>query len=723
MSHDFNFLFQVKGKTHTDANLASSDESLKDTLKETSDEKTDIPDDGETHIPDDANKKTSSAQVQFQQHVVEETAEKKPTTANEILPETHAEGDDGWQPVQRPRSTGSYGRRLKRGRGIIGKVYGYQKKIVDTDMDYTPVKNAHQNSRYYLLKKRALSHGSYADHHATNPSQSTKFGRRLVKAVTYRVKSISSNKNATTETSGSGKIFNSSLQSGPISAANDGASLKNSIVSLGKSPSYKEVALAPPGTIAKLQVGFPQSDIPNNLEIAAGKHEEDTNEAKENAGLVITGVEDLYEENDKNSALDSTDQLKNEVDVVEKKEESLSTDVIEDNSSLMVPQNVQGTESSVVVHEVIQNTELIASMPNLIDSHPKEPCEQDSLTEFESQGNSDSLPGVEDLKDKPSVMNSGDTQGFPNKKLSASAAPFNPSTSVARPVPLAINIPLPSGPGAVPAVAPWPVNMTLHPGPATVLPAVNPMSSPHHPYSSPPPTPNMIQPLPFMYPPYSQTQAVPSSTFPVTSSAFHPNHFSWQCSVNPNVLEFIPSTVWPGCHAVEFSVPPCIVEPIADVILEPKVQFENSESSNPASILPVDIDSAGKAKKEVNFQALEAMDNGNGLAGDGLESVKENGHSNLSTVEISGNNSSQKKSQNENGGSSGDRKIDGEKTFSILLRGRRNRKQTLRMPISLLSRPYGSQSFKVIYNRVVRGSEAPKSISFSSSEDSTASAT
>jgi protein TIF31 len=367
---------------------------------------------------------------------------------------------------------------------------------------------------------------------------------------------------------------------------------------------------------------------------------------------------------------------------------------------------------------------LIDQMPNSIDSLPKEPHEKDSSSEFDPQVDLNStLPGAEDLKDKPLILNSGDAQGLPNKKLSASAAPFNPSTSIGRAPPVAINIPLPSAPGAVPAVAPWPVNMTLHPGPATVIRPINPMSSPHHPYPYPsqPPTPNMIQPLPFMYPPYSQ--AVPTSTFPVTSSAFHPNHFSWQCNASPNVSEFIPTTVWPGCLAVEFSVLPPVVEPIADPLLEPKAQFENSESPSPPPILSVDSDNIGETNDEANLQASDRNDNVKELTGAGLENIKENGHSNPSEAEIYRNDSSQEKGSQENVTSSIDQQINEEKTFSILLRGKRNRKQTLRMPMSLLSRPYGSQSFKVIYNRVVRGSESPKSTSFAAGEGCTTSAT
>ncbi|KAJ4827850.1 hypothetical protein Tsubulata_012996 [Turnera subulata] len=704
------YISKVKGKTQPNANISSSDESAKDASKEASDV--------EVHMPqDDSNLETRAVLDELQHPVVQE-AEKKPSIDKETLPEAHTEGEDGWQSVQRPRSAGSYGRRLKQRRGIVGKVYTYQKKTADADMDYSSAKNIHHNSRYYLLKKRALSHGSYIDHHTTNPSQATKFGRRMVKAVTYRIKSTPSDKNAPSENSVSGGQFFTSSESGSISNQNGVGPIKNTMVSLGKSPSYKEVALAPPGTIAK--VWFPQNDTPDNLEISSRKHEEETNGEKENAGTLVTGMEDGYGEKHKNSPSKPSDPSKKEIFIVDRKAESHSTEVAEHN---LMPQSIHKLESgSIEVHENIENESLIDSISKSIDSPPTELSEHVSSTEFEAQANSDSIfEQLEDLKDKSLVLNSDDTRGLPNRKLSASAAPFNPSPLIARPAPVGMNMPLPSAPGAVPAVAPWQVNMTLHPGPTAVLPPVPPMS-PHHPFPSPPPTPNMLQPFPFMYPPYSQPQAVPSSSFPVTSTAFHPNHFSWQCNVNPNIPEFIPTTIWRGCHAVEFSAPPPVVEPIPSSVLEAQMQFESSGSPSPPPILPSDIVSVGEANNEVNLPP-GGTNNANELAGAGLETVTGNGDSRLGDTEASGKESNHNKNLIQNTANTGDQKNDGEKTFSILLRGRRNRKQTVRMPISLLSRPYGSQSFKVIYNRVIRGSEAPKSTSFSSGEGCTANAT
>ncbi|KAK7832601.1 protein tss [Quercus suber] len=641
------YIAKVKGTSHQDLSPRSSDETTKE---EISDEETPIP---ETEVSANANQEISPVPIESQQSVMEKTVEENPNIAHEIFSETHAEGEDGWQPVQRPRSAGSYGRRLKQRRATIGRVYSYPKKNVDTDIDYSPVKNTHKTSKYYLLKKRTTSHGSYTDHQTLNPAQGTKFGRRVVKTVTYRVKSMpSSTKTATTETPGnSGELFSSPL-SCPNSAPNDVGPVKNSIVCLGKSPSYKEVALAPPGSIGKLQIWVPQSDFLDNRELVFGKHEEEMNEVKGNDKLIRTEMESVFEEKNENSIPNSTDHLKEEIVVVEKKEDTQLTDGMEDNPSLVESESVEGLESGRVEVQELVETGIIDGMPNGIDSLKGEVSEEDSST----------------------------------------------------------------------TIAPWPVNLNVHRGPA-VLPTVNPIcSSPHHPYSSPPPTPNMIQALPFMYPPYAQSQAVPTSTFPVTSSGFHPNHFTWQCNVNPNVSEFIPGTVWTGCHPVEYSVPQPVVEPISDPMLETKLQPDDSGSPSSSSILPVDIDNVGEARKEVNLLASEENQIANEVAEIGLESVKENGHPILSRVENALSEPSQNNSSNDDAGKSGESKIDGEKTLSILTRGRRNRKQTLRIPISWLNRPYGSKSFKVIYNRVLRGSDTPMSSSFPSGDDCTASA-
>ncbi|CAL5383147.1 unnamed protein product [Camellia sinensis] len=722
------YIMKMKEKSYQNFSFLSSEESPKDTLEDSSDEKKLIPEPkGDTNVNDETacppvkhvdEETTEKKPVQFKQLVMDETAAENPIVADNVLAEPHAEGEDGWQPVQKPRSAGSYGRRLRQRLATVSKVYGYPKKDVVSESDYAKLKSNYQNTRYYLLKKRTVSPGNYADYHtAKSPSPSTKFGRRIVKTVTYRVKSVpSSTKDAATEVSRNvGEAFRSQSEPGPVSATKEVGQIsqKSSIVSLGKSPSYKEVALAPPGTISMLQVRESQNDIPDNKELSVVKRGLETNEAKENANT-IREAENITEEKFENLELDSKDDSSGGVESVHKKEENELNNVVGDKDSeiesaseevVQVIAEVVDQPLDQVVHESIQADDI----PNSIDVPKVEICENNASSGPKSDNNSNSALRVfEELKER-----SGDPREFPNKKLSASAAPFNPSPCVVRAAPVAMNITLPSRPGAVQAVGPWPpMNMTLHPGTPTVLPTVSPMcSSPHHPYPSPPPTPNMIHSLPFLYPPYTQPQAVPPTTFPMTSSPFHPNHFAWQCNMNPN--EYMPSTVWPGLHRMEFPVSPTVVEPIANPILEAKEQFDNSENPSLAPTLPVDVTNGDEAKKELNLPASEAVENTNEVALIISENKKEIVGSNSISVLSSGNELNHCNTLDDNSGSSCNNqvsrhpwKIDSEKTLNILIKGRRNRKQTLRMPISLLKRPYSSQPFKVVYSRVVRESEA-----------------
>ncbi|KAF7826179.1 protein TSS-like [Senna tora] len=707
---------KLRVKSYHNIGFASSDESSKETQKEASDEEIPIP---EPESSADAEQETNSA-PEPEQPNLENTADEKPKVSGEILSESHADGDDGWQPVQRPRSAGSYGRRLKQRRATIGKIYSYQKKNVEADMDYPLNKSTNQNSRYYFVKKRTISHGGYTDNPTVNITQGTKFGRKVVKTVAYRVKSMpSSGKTDAEDMSGVGdKLFSPRSEPDSNSALNDVNPVKTSIVSLGKSPSYKEVALAPPGTISKLQVYNPQSEISvsHELDDVSKNDEEEDIEENPNANPTLEELNDKLEEKE-NSLSDSVDDSQEDVKVVQEKEETQLTDAVEDKCESAVGLEIEDVDA----HETVDNTIEIDTVNDTVDSHKQELDANDSSGSFEFHDNTNAISqGGEDLRVNITPSNLSDSRGISYKKLSASAAPFNPSPTIARAAPVAMNLTLPSAPGAVPTIGPWPVNMNIHAGPATVLQPVNPMcSSPHHAYPSPPPTPNMIQPLPFIYPPYTQPQSVPTSTFPVTSNAFHANHFTWQCNVNPTVSKFGPNAVWPSCHPVEFPLPAPVIQPNPDPILEPQVQCHGSESPSSASLLPEDIDNVRESKKEMTILAPETSENE--VVRVGLDSIQENGDPGFNGTANAVNKPSHSIGSNDNT-SGDDKNKDDEKTFSILLRGRRNRKQTLRMPISLLNRPYGSQSFKVIYNRVVRGSDAPKSINISSSKDCTATA-
>lgn len=646
------------------------------------------------------NQETEPELIHAQQSALDDIVGERLIAAEEIAAsEGHVDGDDGWQPVQRPRSASSFSRRLKQRRAIIGKVYSYQKKNMNVDASYSPVRNSYPSNRYYLVRKRAVSHGTYSDQHNLNPPQVTKFGRRIVKAVAYKVKSLpSASKDGPTEKpKHSSEVSNSHTEH----AAGSVPCKVSSLISLKKSPSYKDVAIAPPGTISKLHAWVPPMGVPDNKhEDDTGEYHDNTTETKVLADPVATTVESTSKE-EKDTLSDSTIVI-NETELVEEKEETPSADVIKYGHPPGVSESEKLTLSSssevMVVQESLGNGTRETEPTGSFQSH-------DTSSTF--------TPEVEDLKEKSVILDSNDGRGFPSKKLSASAAPFNPLPAIPRAAPVTITMTLPPAPGAIPPGAPWPVNMSLHPGPAGVLPPpVAPLcSSPHPPYPSPPPTPNMMQPLPFMYPPFTQPQAVPTNTFPVTSSAFHPNHFAWQFNVNPNMSEFIPGPIWPGCPPVDLPLPSHISEPTSNHILDPNEQPDDSELLSPPPLLPTDVDSVVESKKEANIQTSVTVDNVKEVSRVGSENNEENSQ---------GKPLSPEGGMKGNGGFSGDIKDDCERTISILVRGRRNRKQMLRMPVSLLTRPYGSQSFKVICNRVVRGSEATKTTTFPPPEDCSA---
>ncbi|KAK4786518.1 hypothetical protein SAY86_010351 [Trapa natans] len=634
------------------------------------------------------DQETEPELVHVQQSVLDDMAEDKLVAAEKIIAsEGHVDGDDGWQPVQRPRSAGSFSRRLKQRRAMIGKIYSYQKKNTNAEASYSPVEN-YPSSRYYLVRKRAVSYGTYSDQHNINPTQVTKFGRRIVKAVAYRVKSMpSASKDGPSDIpKDSSEVSNSPVEHATGSVVHKGSS----IISLEKSPSYKDVALAPPGTISKLHAWIPPTDVADSKHDADIEYHESTTE-----------IEAASKEEDTPS--DSTIVI-NEKELVEEKEESLSADVIEDGH----PPGVSENEAPP-----LNSSEVMAVQESLSSGT----CEMEPMSASQSHDTSSIIaPEVEDLKEKTAILDSNDGRAFPTKKLSASAAPFNPLPTIPRAAPVTITMTLPPTPGAIPPGAPWPVNMSLLPGPAGVLPSPSSAlcSSSHPPYPSPPPTPNMMQPLPFMYPPFTQAQAVHTNAFPVTNSAFRHNHFTWQCNVNPNMSEFIPGPIWPGCPPVDLSLQSPISEPTSTHSLDTEEQPGDSELLSPPPLLPVDIDSVVESKKEANIQTSVTVDNLNQDGWVASENNEENGQ--VKPLSPEGG-------LKENAGITRETKDDTERTISIQVRGRRNRKQMLRMPVSLLSRPYGSQSFKVICNRVVRGSEAPKAATFPPPEACSATAT
>ncbi|XP_059312469.1 protein REDUCED CHLOROPLAST COVERAGE 1-like [Lycium ferocissimum] len=734
------FISQVKGKTDQSNVAIPNSDTSKDVLKEESDEEKQIVED---HTDPKINMKPIDTVIESHHNRDGGIAENKPiqsgpllkeasiekSMVREVLSEPSAEADDGWQPVQRPRSGGFYGRRRRQRRQTISKVIGYQKKDSVSDVEPAKLKNNYQASKYYVLKKRT-SPGSYADYYiAKGQTPGTKLGRKVIKAVAYRVKSVSSSvKDAVPEISTTGgDVLTTSSEQVQVSATREVGSLskRSSIVNLGKSPSYKEVALAPPGTISMLQERVSEDKIPDNQD--GLKLGEESNGAEENSKVMRRDAESIKKENIQDLVTAFADQEKSETVATDKKEEIQMSDLKGGEISDVISADASSQPGHVDVSPMEQGTVETHNVPTSDNSPKVDPCEKDSSSNLNPSCISNmTLQDMDHLKVQAASSPTSDASRELSRKLSASAAPFSPSPAVPRVAPLPMNITLPSPPGTRPPVGPWPVNMSLHQGPPSMLP--NPMcSSPHHLYPSPPHTPNMMHPLRFIYPPYSQPQTLPPSTFPMNSSTFHPNHYAWQCNIAPNVSEYVPTTVWPGCHPVEFSVSPPVIEPITDSVSAAKEPSDNPESISLTTSLPVDLNTGDVVKEEVNLPASETVGS---LAAVGSEKERTSSTSDSHVVTLSSDQSKEDNGSNEKAGSCSDNYVqrnltetDNEKTFNILVRGRRNRKQTLRMPISLLKRPYSSQPFKAVYSRVIKETEVPRSTSFDPHEHGIATAT
>ncbi|XP_073028241.1 protein REDUCED CHLOROPLAST COVERAGE 1-like isoform X2 [Primulina eburnea] len=732
-----NYVAKAKEKS-LQLNLDSDSEVLllpKDVHKEESDEDNQVTnsdvepnlDNVSSPLPiwseEDTQVHTQENLTQLEQPLPEKPAGKMPVISNDILPQAHAEGEDGWQPVQRPRSAGMLGRRVKQRRQHTVKMFGHQEKDLVAEVDHSRLKNNNRSGKYYVLKKQGTSPESFAEYYVPKtPSPGSKFGRKIVKTVAYRVKSVSSSHMdaAVESVDNEGKTFYSTSDEGSTFLPKETGTVakRSSIISVGESPSYKEVALAPPGSIPMLQAKLPQSDIQDNRQVKEhGEQQYETEEKNESLELNGENQEDKIV----NIVVDRTEQSKDDTEASDKEEEFQADDAKNDENLVLVTESIASVQSSGnECNQIDEQCSLTDSISESVHSPEISTCSADSSNTVGHNDDTESnLQGFEGPNVERPVIGPNDSREVSNRKLSAAAPPFNPSIGAARVAPLPLNIFLPSGPGAVPPVGPWQMNMTLHPGPVTILP--NSMCSLHHPYPSPPPTPNMIHPLPFVYPAYSQPQAIPPSTFPVTSSSFHRSHFPWQRNICSNGSEVIPITVWPGCHPIEFPSSPTVVESISEPIMETKTQSINSENLNLAPDLPLDLNPENESKKERVLSASEAGDLKD------MDVIRSGNEDNIH-YSVSPLNSSN--GSNENAGRHNNQhvqrqqqKADDDKTFNILVTGRRNRRQILRMPFSLLKKPNNSQSFKVVYSRVVRETELPRSTSFDSSETSTANAT
>ncbi|KAF7037870.1 hypothetical protein CFC21_048148 [Triticum aestivum] len=669
-----------------------------------------------------------------------ERAEMNISSPEEVFDE---EQDDGWQPVQRPKTAAVLGKQIKHYRPAIRRTYDPDNHAPTDASQYKP-RNSYSNNRYYFLKKKTIVPAAYADpqQHMKVQTSSARFGRKIYKAMTYRIKpgTASSEVQDTSRlTEQMGGKEESQIAYSHVH--NRSADLKGSephgpwVESTGNPPSYKDVALARPGTIAKTQIQKPKDDV---LQPSLGQII-----AQEMKDSLVDTVQV-----DQRSVSSSTNNSK-EVSVVptemqhsEQREESHREHEIDDTGKDSLPDKLtSNTEKPSGGGPADIKTDM-----TLLSNKDQEPTSSDNFgaatefsdstvpTEAENSGKSgiqfleESLPtnsepitvsahttsmqggvgGVESEKSKPDLLLSNiDIREMSNKKLSAAAPPFNPSPPAIL-SPLAVSVGLPP-PGAVPGVGPWPMNVSMHPGHSNMVPNGPPLcTSPHHLYPPAPRSPNLLHHVPFLYPPYSQPQMVPSSTFPMNTTIFRPNHYGWQPYMSPAASEFVPGPPWSNNHPVAYTPSPHVADTISQSLADTHVLSDAAVVSIGPS-----LDSNMVAVREELEVPVEVC-SGNLISNKfvGEEHDKEL----KDAVNAALNPDKPGDSMFDIGGTKlgGSMKNEDEGSFRIFVKGKGRRKQTLRIPISLLNKTYSSRSFKLDFNRVVRENDIfrPSDVSF-----------
>lgn len=687
---------------------------------------------------DDSTKSISEAEVKQTLESFEHPAPSEPqleiveaniNAPKEVIEVENSEPEDGWQPVQRPKSAGGSGKQMKHYRPTTRKVYDPDSHDPTYTSQYK-ARNSYSNNRYYFLRKRTVVPTTYTDpqQHVKVQTFGARFGRKIYKAVTYRVKPATATTEvldtfkSTEQMSGKAEsqVANSQAHN-PTSTDHKGSESHGTLLaSSGNAPSYKDVALARPGTIAKTQIQKPRDDVPQNqpslgqiiaqemkdslvdsLQVEQGPVSANTNNSKEETN-VLGKLQKLEETKFSEGELEIENLCKDRVQdlPIPKAEESgIGSEPVNSKKDANVLSNTsQELSSSSNDGAAIEFSESTGSVKTEqteksdTDFFEALPRSIENISVSASTTNTGSLGGDGSEKSKPNlVLSNIDLREMPNKKLSASAPPFNPSPpSVLSP--LSGNVGLPP-PGAIPGVAPWPVNVSLHPGHSTMVPSGPPLcTSPHHLYPPAPRSPNLMHPVPFIYPPYSQPQVVPNTTFPMNTNIFRPNHYGWQPYMGPAPSEFVPMSAWSSSHTIDFIPTPHVVDPISQSLADKHIQSDAAV----VSIGPSLDSSAVVAKEEMETPAVAVS--GNLISNKHDDQDKQ--LKDATRIELS------PEMQEDNKHDEG--------SFRIYVKGKSRRKQTLRIPISLLNKTYGSRSFKLVYNKVVRENDIfrPSSVSF-----------
>jgi len=162
--------------------------------------------------------------------------------------------------------------------------------------------------------------------------------------------------------------------------------------------------------------------------------------------------------------------------------------------------------------------------------------------------------------------------------------------------------------------------------------------------------------------------------------------------MGPAPSEFVPMSSWSSSHTVDFIPTPHVVDPISQSLADKHIQSDAAV----VSIGPSLDSNAAVAKEEMETPAVV-------VSGNLISNKHDDQDKQLKdAIRIELSPDMQEDNRHDEG------------SFRIYVKGKSRRKQTLRIPISLLNKTYGSRSFKLVYNKVVRENDIfrPSSVSF-----------
>ncbi|OIW19851.1 hypothetical protein TanjilG_27217 [Lupinus angustifolius] len=549
--------------------------------------------------------KENKSDTQFEEHRIDkvESTQLDQTMLNESNNPTQDESsDEGWQEA------------IPKGRSLTGRKSSSSRRPTLAKLN-TNFKNVTQSSKYRGKPTNFSSPRTSV--HETSSGPSLPVTEKFNKSSTFSPKLNKSNAPAAgPENLANSKSAPASPAPGVQIAKFSPASSSITVQSAGKLFSYKEVALAPPGTIVKAVAeqspkGNPiVQQNPEASQEIVGKKDSHSNvattkdvddyakkpidevqqkpvhdEQKEKEATVVTDNEEKVKSNDvKHEVIEVKPKEVNNDPVIEKRVEAGNITATDRNSA-------SDGESEIKVQEISQAREPDLNPRNILAEDEKRSLDNDapvSKKVIEGDEKQHELhSGSTDSKPLPSEGEKQDDIEIvkeTTKKLSAAAPPFNPST-----VPVFGTVPVPA----------FKDNGGILPSPVNIPPmlAVNPRRSLHQSATARIPYGPRIS---GGYNRYGNHVPRNKPVFPTGEQSTDGNPNSPPRVMNPHATEFVPGQTWiPNGH----NVPPneYIASPNGTLISPnsfPSVSPNGnplSSSGDPAPLNDIPVDQNGSA--------------------------------------------------------------------------------------------------------------------------------